>query len=264
MDVGRAITSLPARIGALRGVAGSGLLRPTRPDRVLGAVMAVARWGLTAAAGSAAAAARFPDRPAVIDELGSLSFGEVDRHTTAIANAMAERGIGEGDRLAVLCRNSRWFLEAMVAASKLGADAVYVNTGFAGPQLLDVLAGEGARGLVYDEEFGPLVGAGAMDRVCFVGWHDGRSAAPSLRELAAEGSPSARRPPRRPGRVVVLTSGTTGTPRGASRGAPGGIDAGLALLDRVPLRVGEPMLVAAPLFHAWGLANLTVAQAMGS
>ena len=264
MDLGRSIASVPARLGALRGVAGSGLLRPTRPDRVLGAAVAVARWGLTAAAGSAAGAARFPNRPAVVDELGSLSFAELDRHSTAIANAMAERGIGEGDGLAIMCRNSRWFVEAAVAASKLGANAVLVNTGFGGPQLADVLGHEGARGVVYDEEFAPLVEARAPERVRFVGWHDGPAAVPSLRELATGGSPAARRPPRRPGRVVILTSGTTGTPRGATRGTPRGLDSVLALFGRVPLRIGEPALVAAPLFHAWGLANLTIAQAMGS
>ncbi len=65
-------------------------------------------------------------------------------------------------------------------------------------------------------------------------------------------------PPKQPGRLVVLTSGTTGTPKGARRPTPPGFGAIAAMLSRMPLRREEVMLLAAPLFHAWGLAALQV------
>src|SRR5437660_291201 len=71
-------------------------------------------------------------------------------------------------------------------------------------------------------------------------------------------------PPSRTGRIVILTSGTTGAPKGASRGGPGGIDPAIAFLSRIPLRARQTTLVAAPLFHAWGFANLLLASLLST
>ncbi len=71
------------------------------------------RWGFTPAAGYATAAARYPDDPAIIDEHGTVTFAELDRRTSAIARGLQEAGVGEGDRVALLCRNHRGFVEAL-------------------------------------------------------------------------------------------------------------------------------------------------------
>ena len=83
-------------------------------------------------------------RSGVVDELGELTFGEIHRRSNALARALAERGVGEGDSVAVMCRNHRGFVDATVAVAKLGADILYLNTAFAGPQLVDVLEREDA------------------------------------------------------------------------------------------------------------------------
>src|SRR5580704_10410826 len=83
-----------------------GVATPIRPDRVLGMANAVRRWGMTPAAACAMNAARDPDRLAVIDERESVSYGELDRQSTVVAVALAERGIGSGDAVALLARNS--------------------------------------------------------------------------------------------------------------------------------------------------------------
>ena len=70
------------------------------------------------------------------------------------------------------------------------------------------------------------------------------------------------RPPGRAGRVVVLTSGTTGPPKGARRPHPRSL-AGLAsVLDRILLRPRETVLLSAPIFHTWGFGALQLALAM--
>jgi acyl-coenzyme A synthetase/AMP-(fatty) acid ligase len=72
------------------------------------------------------------------------------------------------------------------------------------------------------------------------------------------------RRPDRPGRLIVLTSGTTGTPKGAARPEPSvaaGLIAVSGLLGRVPLRAGQMTAIPAPLFHAWGLGGLQLALA---
>ena len=66
-------------------------------------------------------------------------------------------GIGSGDGVGIMCRNHRGFIEATLAAAKLGASALYLNTMFAGPQLAEVTRREGPKALVYDEEFADLL-----------------------------------------------------------------------------------------------------------
>ncbi len=136
------------------------MLKPVRPDRAVRALAALHRWGPTPAAAYAASAARYPDREALVDERGTLTFTEVDRRTNALARGLANAGVKEQDGVAIMCRNHRGFIEATVACSKLGAGALYLNTAFAGPQIADVMRREDPVALVYDEEFGNLVGAG--------------------------------------------------------------------------------------------------------
>ena len=98
----------------------AGVLKPSRPDRALRAIVGLHRWGPTLAAGYLGAAARYPQAPAVIDELGSLTFAEVERRTNSLARGLAGYGIRAGDGVAIMCRNHRGFVEASVACSKPG------------------------------------------------------------------------------------------------------------------------------------------------
>jgi fatty-acyl-CoA synthase len=189
-----------------------------RPDKVLRIGLAGARYGASVATGVVAGAARHPERPMLIDELGALSYEEVDERTNAIANGLLEAGVGAGDRVGLMCRDHRGFVEAAAALGKIGGDVLLLNTSFAAPQLSEVMKREQAVALIYDAEFAELVHDAGRRRVRFVGWRESGSVEdPLLEELALSGRLS--RPPRPPrtGRLTILTSGTTGTPRGASR-----------------------------------------------
>src|SRR5262245_32803173 len=118
------------------------LVRPLRPDRPPRALAALQRWGFTPAGGYAAAAALYPDAEAVLDEGGALTFAEIEARANRLANALADAGILEGDGVGVMVRNHRGFVDALVALSKLGADAMLLNTAFAGPQLTEVVQRE--------------------------------------------------------------------------------------------------------------------------
>ena len=150
----------------------AGIIRPTRPDRLARLGITLIRWGPNAASATAAAAIRFPDDPAIIDELGTLTFSEVHRRTNALAHSLAEAGISEGDGVAIMCRNHRGFIDAMVACAKLGANALLLNTAFAGPQITDVCDREKPAAIIYDDEFTELVKGATKDRKSFIGWHD--------------------------------------------------------------------------------------------
>jgi fatty-acyl-CoA synthase len=237
-----------------------------RPDRTVRALLGLHQWGSTLAAGYLSAAVRYPTAPAVIDERGMLTFDELHRRTNALARAFASHGIREGHSVAIMCRNHRGFVDASVACSKLGAHAVYLNTLFAGPQVTDVVEREGAAALVYDQEFAPVVAAARDGRPGFVAWLDGPSSVPheSLDGMIASSDDAPLKPPSEPGRTVILTSGTTGTPKGASRASPDSLQPAAALLSRIPLRAREPTVIAAPLFHSWGFAHLVLGTALAS
>src|ERR1700724_4668265 len=202
------------------------MLRPTRPDKAVRSVVALRRWGPTPAAAYAGAAIRYPDREALVDDRGTLTFAEVQRRTNALAAELAKAGIGEHDGVAIMCRNHRGFVEATVACAKLGASALYLNTAFAAPQLADVMAREEPTALIYDEEFADLIHEGSAGLKRFVAWHDpaGALSDPLLDDLIARGDPSERPAPLEKGRVVILTSGTTGAPKGAARKEPDSIE----------------------------------------
>src|SRR5207244_9099741 len=129
-------------------------------------------WGPAAAAAYAGAAARFPDRVAVVDERGAVTFREVHRRTNALASELRRSGVREGDGVAIMCRNHRGFIDATVACAKLGASALYLNTAFAGPQIADVLRRENPMAVIYDEEFTSLLEDGAAERLRFIAWSD--------------------------------------------------------------------------------------------
>src|SRR3954469_3849804 len=151
-------------------LARDGVLRPHRPDRIVRTGLALLRWGPTPAAGYAASAARFPDDVAIIDDSGTLTFREVHERSNAVARALAEEGVGVGDGVAIMCRNHRGFVEATIAASKVGANAIFLNTAFSGPQLADVAGREDPRVVVYDEEFEDVLDQAGEGRLRIIAW----------------------------------------------------------------------------------------------
>src|SRR4051794_4744295 len=256
-----AIDAVSNATSALRVLGEARLLRPIRPDRVVGMVGAMRSWGMTLAGAADASAAAHPDATAIIDEHGSLTFADVRARTNALARGLRELGIEDGNHVGVLCRNHRGFVEATIALGKVGADAFFLNTSFAKPQIAEVAEREDVTWIIHDLEFADLVGEGRR----IVAWRDGTKVdGPSLHELIRRHSTSAPPSPSHQGRQVILTSGTTGTPKGANRGTPRSLEPMVALLSRVPLRAGEPAVIAAPLFHAWGFSHMSLALALGS
>ncbi len=237
----------------------AGVVGLLRPDKALRIGTTFLRWGASPATGVATAAIHHPHEIAIVDERGALSWERLHRRSNALAHSFAEMGIGHGDGVGIMCRNHRGFIEATLAAAKIGASALYLNTMFAGPQLVEVTRREGPKALVYDEEFADLLEDvdDSVERI--VAWVDGDGdGARTLEELIAAGDESDHSPPPDKPRFVILTSGTTGTPKGAQRSSPDGLMALAALIDRIPFRSRDTMMIAAPLFHSWGFFHFVM------
>ena len=246
---------------ALVDIARTGILRPSSGLHGVTMLRALEAYGPAGAAISVAAAAH-GDRCALVDERGPLSFNELDRRSNAVANALRARGLRGGDIVGVLCRNHRGLLDSIFGTGKLGARTLLLNTDFSAPQLREVCEREGVQLLIHDEEFTAIVERSGPPAGRVLAWHE-ESDEQTLDDLIEQGEESTPPKPEKKGRIVLLTSGTTGAPRGASRevgislAVPGG------LLSKIPFRSRRTVLVASPIFHAWGLGSALAAIGLG-
>ena len=245
------------------------LIAPMRPDRYLRMGMAMRRAGLTATVGFAAAAQRCPGRTGLIDERGTLTWEQLDDRCDAMGVALQQRNSGSDlpATVAVMCRNHRGFIEALVGANRIGADVLLLNTSFAGPAMAEVIERESAGRpvtVIYDEEFTDTVERALHDvpnATRILAWTDNTDSATATVDSLIEAHLGTRpQPAGRKSDVILLTSGTTGAPKGAKRSAGSGGAGDLkAVLDRTPWRAEEPIVIAAPMFHAWGFSQLLFA-----
>ncbi|MGZ5418353.1 MAG: AMP-binding protein [Nocardioides sp.] len=263
MTIARKAVTLAGQYATMAKVLGqSGIIRPYPPQVLFRMGRTLLQWGTGPAGGFTTLAQRAPHRVGLVDELGELTFLEMHQRSNALANSLRKHGVGPGHGVAIMCRNHRGFVDASIAAAKLGADMLYLNTAFAAPQLADVLEREKPAVVVHDEEFTELLEASdAAEKI--LAWTDSDIEGPTLERLIQEGSTTDLTPPDQPSRVIILTSGTTGTPKGAPR-SEAGIDAAVALLSRLPLRHGWRTHIAAPLFHTWGWAHWALSMLLGS
>jgi len=250
-----------------RVLATSGVVSPVRPDRLVSMARALSRWGMSPATVVAAAAARRPDAVAVLDEAGALSYEELDRRSNAVAHGLLELGVRERHAVALLARNSRQFVISLAAAAKIGADLIYLNTGFGAREIAGVVGDEGVTAVIADEEFQDVVAEGAPGVLMVLAETQGaRDDVPTIDGLAA-GATSPPPGPAHVSRHVILTSGTTGRPKGAPREAPGllaSAESMVALVAAIPFRARQVTLLAAPMFHTWGFANLMLGLGLQS
>jgi len=261
-NLGRRLARLWWLVGTL---VHSGMIAPLRPDKYLRMANVIRRQGANPTTGLSLAAARRPRGTALVDECGSLTWAELDGRCDALAVGLADLSDEPLETVAILCRNHRGFVEALSACARMGTDSVLLNTGFSAPQLTDVLLREGARVVVYDEEFAPLLDqarAQVPGLVEVLAWTDAPTTELTVEGLIGEHRGAVPPKPERAGRTILLTSGTTGTPKGARRSGGGGAGALAAMLDRIPWRAEETVVVAAPMFHAWGFGQLAIAGTM--
>jgi fatty-acyl-CoA synthase len=240
----------------------AGVAPLTRPDRSASALLALRRYGILGAA-IRIAADRDPGMLGLVDERGELTFGELDRRSNALAHAWRARGIDHTSTLALLCRDHRGLVEAMFAGGKLGAKVLLMNTGFAKPQFAAVCVREGVSALVYDEEFTDILGDVPESVPRYLAWVDEPAGHEPLEQLIAKAGDEPPPRPKSSGGLVLLTSGTTGTPKGAPRQVSSPF-AAAQFLDRIPMRPAERIFLGAPLFHGTGLSQFILSFALGS
>ena len=253
--------SIAEKLEVVRVLYRAGVLKPIRPDKTIRIVKAAKGWGRSPAMGFIALAIRQPNALAIIDDDGPVTFDAVNRRSNALARGLREAGVSAGDVVGLMCRNHRGFVEIILACAKVGANMVLLNTMFAAPQLSEVAKREKVSALLYDEEFVDLLeGLRGIPR--FVVYGSGGD--PNIEDLISSHADHNVEPPSIESRFTMLTSGTTGTPKGAKRGSPKGMMPIASMLSALPLRSGERTMIAAPLFHSWGLGQFQLGMVLGT
>jgi acyl-CoA synthetase (AMP-forming)/AMP-acid ligase II len=250
-------------LGVITTLRRAGMIAPMRPDRYLKMAAAMRREGMGITVGFASAAQRCPDRPGLIDELGTLTWRQLDGRINALAAALQK--LPQAQVVGIMCRNHRGFVEALVAGNRIGSDIVLLNTSFAGPALAEVVNREGVDTVIYDDEFTATVDRALADKpdaTRILAWTLGQHELTAEKLIAEHTGQQPERTGRK-SRMILLTSGTTGTPKGANQsGGNAGIGTLKAILDRTPWRAEEPIVIVAPMFHAWGFSQLVFAASM--
>jgi fatty-acyl-CoA synthase len=244
-------------------LARAGMIEPAHLLRSRKALSDVRHWGPVVGAAKLAARRR-PDDIGIADDRGEVTFGELERRSTALAKSLRAKEIGPKSVVAVLCRDHRGPIETLLACGKLGATTILLGTGLAAPQLAGLIRRERVDVVVHDQEFTPELIELDPSVQRFVAWRDEAGAGvPTLDELVADAPKARLRRPPDVSKVVLLTSGTTGSPKAAPRKIRSGL-AAADFLDRIPLRAGESTFIAAPIFHGIGFLHVVLALGLGS
>ncbi len=232
-----------------------GLLKAQNPIRLAKAGKKLATWGPGFPSAVGAAAARHPEQLAIIDDAGELTWRQTSDAVNRVTQTLKDRGLVPGDPIAVLCRNHRHMVIAMVAIMQMGGRMLLLNTMASAGQLSELAKREGAKLVILDQEF--LAVATDLDRdALVVAWEDDDThGLPTLTGISKGASTADHDKPAKAGGIVIFTSGTTGLPKGARRKEPENLDPLLTYFGAIPYAGNSTVVVAAPLFHSWGLLN---------
>lgn len=240
----------------VKTMAKRGMFAAGRPSRTIRQLATLRTWGYGVAGELRQAAARSPEAIAVIDQdRGPMTYAELVTESERVAAVLMERGVTAEDRIGLLARNHVGALAVMAASSAMGSDVVLANTGMSAEQIAVVAEQQEVAVMIYDDDLAGSV-AELPDHIARI------SESELARGVAAHAEPTPLTPPARGGRTIILTSGTTGTPRGAARKTPGGLGPLISIIERIPLHVEDRILISAPIFHTWGFAASQLALGM--
>jgi acyl-CoA synthetase (AMP-forming)/AMP-acid ligase II len=239
---------------AARALLHSGLLNPPPPVAGFRLLREARRGGTNPYTLLAVTTARWPDRTAIVDDDGALSYRQLQQLTESLARRLSADGVAPGQAVGVMCRNGRRFVAGVFAAALLGADVVPMSTEFRSDALAAAVQAHRISTVVVDgDEFAERVRAADESVVTVDPATVGTDEGAPRPDVAA------------PGRIVLLTSGTTGKPKGVPRTPQlrSAVGVWVTILDRTRLRTGSRVSVAMPMFHGLGLGMLMLTLALG-
>lgn len=248
------------------------------PKSIWETLQTARRWGGFETGALLNSARRFPQQRALIDDFGELTYAELLEETVRFAYALQARGVVEGSNVAVLALNSRAAIIPLCARQLLGYNIFMINANSSGTQLARVLEYHDIETLLIDSNFVERLDDAIFDHYdVLIGFDDPADAVsaelPRMMDLIAQ----AKLPggtvqraldnlPHRPawGAHVVMTSGTTGMPKGVVRRAKRSPQSSAPVFASIPWNRHMTVLLTGVLFHFYGWGNLALSLHTGS
>ncbi|HMN73580.1 MAG TPA: class I adenylate-forming enzyme family protein [Rhodoblastus sp.] len=209
--------------------------------------------------------ARFPDRPAIVED-ATISYRALDALTRAIGANLSALGVVPGDRVALYLGNAWEFIAVLFACMRIGAIVVPIGVRQRHAELEFMLNDSGAKILIHEADLAAFIPSpseipGVAHRFSI------RAAAPGARlfdELTRDGGACPSHAPQEEDVAVILyTSGTTGRSKGAQLTHLGIIHSALAFSRTFGLTEEDRAYVAVPLSHVTGFVGVAMAAMIG-
>ena len=229
----------------------------------------ISRWGVMETSTLANNARRHPDRLALVDDDGELTYAQWWDEVSSFARSLYERGVKEGSNVAVLAMNGRAAIHPLCSRHMIGYNIFMINANSSGPQIEKLLEFHDIDVLILDQEFLDRLEPETMKRDLILGFvHDEHArpeGIPSMAELI-KNAPKEDRLPKSPkkGAHVVMTSGTTGMPKGVIRRTVKSPQGVAPVLATVPWERNQVVMLTGVLFHAYGWGNLMIGLMMAA
>ncbi|MHA5282057.1 AMP-binding protein [Corynebacterium sp. CQ3829_602738] len=236
------------------------------PRAALALAPNLARYWFTTAREVEQGAAAAPDRIALIDDTGVLTYRQLRDDSRSLAKWLLalqdERGLDEL-RIGVMARNGRGIILPLAAKGYAGAHIFLLNIGSSPEQLAGIFAENDINVLFIDDEFADRLPANT-DGITIVRAHEDGGEGLSVGQVVRMDVD--RQLPRWPkhGNLVLMSSGTTGIPKGIVRPEPRMPFVVAGYLEAIPWRAGDTVQLTASIFHTWGWSALQVALATRS
>lgn len=210
------------------------------------------------------AAKLHPGRIAIHDERERLSYPELWHQAETLAAALqVEHGIRQRQKVAIACRNHAAAVKALFACARLGADIVLINPDTSPNQLRMLDQSQRFDFFIYDDSLDTAFAEPEWRGKSLPAYH---ATEPSINRLATQSRPATHRLRKtKAGRIVVMTGGTTGQPKAASR-TPSVLDflpPFVALLTQIHLDQYRTVYIATPIYHGFGVAALFLGVLLG-
>ena len=208
-------------------------------------------------------AARHAHRLATVDGTQRLTWAELDARVTNLARWLLERGIGPGDRIALLLTDGAPFLATLLAAGRVGAIAVLLNWRLA-PAEIAWICGNAEPDMTFvNPRFAALLAEAATGEIVTVDEsHDPHGA---FEQIAIRKGPALSPPALAPDRPLYMmyTSGTTGRPKGCLQAGSAVAASALGFAQHRGFGHDEVLLSVNPLFHVVGMQQVAAMLACG-